>query len=60
MKTRTAEAAWSGDLREGSGTMRRGSGTCEVGYSFGMRMEDARGTKGETTWPALPKGVEAL
>jgi lipoyl-dependent peroxiredoxin len=47
MKTRTAEATWTGDLREGQGKMRLGSGTCEVGYSFGTRMGDTPGTNPE-------------
>jgi lipoyl-dependent peroxiredoxin len=47
MKTRTAEATWTGDLREGRGKMKLGSGTCEVSYSFGTRMEDASGTNPE-------------
>jgi osmotically inducible protein OsmC len=47
MKTRTAEATWTGDLREGRGNMRLGSGTWEGDYSFGTRMGDQPGTNPE-------------
>jgi len=47
MKTRTAEATWTGDLRSGQGNMRLGSGVWEGDYSFGTRMEDQPGTNPE-------------
>jgi len=34
MPTRTADAEWQGDLRQGKGTMRVGSGAFEGSYSF--------------------------
>lgn len=40
MPTRTADAEWQGDLRQGKGTMRVGSGAFEVSYSFKSRMGD--------------------
>ena len=40
MPTRTAEAEWQGDLRQGKGTMRVGSGAFEGSYSFKSRMGD--------------------
>lgn len=40
MPTRTAEAQWQGDLRQGKGTMRVGSGAFEGSYSFKSRMGD--------------------
>jgi len=46
-KIRTAEATWTGDLREGRGTMRLGSGSWEGAYSFGTRMEDEPGSNPE-------------
>lgn len=46
-KTRTAEATWTGDLREGRGKMRLGSGSWEGEYSFRTRMEDEPGSNPE-------------
>ena len=40
MPTRTADAEWQGDLRQGTGTMRVGSGAFAVNYSFKSRMGD--------------------
>jgi lipoyl-dependent peroxiredoxin len=40
MPTRTADAQWQGDLRQGKGTMRVGSGAFEVSYSFASRFGD--------------------
>ena len=40
MPTRTADAEWQGDLRQGKGTMRVGSGTFEGNYSFKSRFGD--------------------
>ena len=40
MPTRTADAEWQGDLRQGKGTMGVGSGAFEVSYSFKSRMGD--------------------
>ena len=40
MPTRTADAEWQGDLRQGKGTMRVGSGAFEGSYSFKSRMGD--------------------
>ena len=60
MKTRTAEATWTGDLREGKGKMRLGSGACEIGYSFGTRMEDAAGTNPEELIGAAHAGCFSM
>jgi osmotically inducible protein OsmC len=40
MPTRTAQAEWQGNLREGQGTMSVGSGAFEGNYSFRSRMGD--------------------
>jgi lipoyl-dependent peroxiredoxin len=40
MPTRTADAEWQGDLRQGKGTMRVGSGAFEGSYSFKSRFGD--------------------
>lgn len=47
MPKRTAEATWSGNLREGRGEMRLGSGIWEGSYSFKTRMEDEPGSNPE-------------
>ena len=60
MKTRTAEATWSGDLRQGKGKMRLGSGTCEMAYSFGTRMEDVAGTNPEELIGAAHAGCFSM
>ena len=59
-KTRTAEATWTGDLRAGQGKMRLGSGTCEIGYSFGTRMEDVAGTNPEELIGAAHAGCFSM
>jgi len=40
MATRTADAEWQGDLRQGKGTMRVSSGAFQVNYSFKSRFGD--------------------
>ncbi len=40
MPTRTADAEWKGDLRQGQGTMSVGSRAFDVNYSFKSRMGD--------------------
>ncbi len=40
MPTRTADAEWQGDLRQGQGTMSVGSRAFQVSYSFKSRMGD--------------------
>ena len=40
MPTRTADAEWQGDLRQGKGTMSVGSRAFEDSYSFKSRMGD--------------------
>lgn len=45
---RTAEAVWTGNLREGNGRITSGSGVLkDTPYSFGMRFEDEPGTNPE-------------
>lgn len=43
MPTRTAEAQWDGQLKNGSGTMRFGSGAFEGPYTFDTRFVDEGG-----------------
>lgn len=43
MPVRSADAAWEGQLKEGSGQMRLGSGAYEGPYSFQSRFGDGNG-----------------
>ena len=43
MAERTADARWTGDLKDGEGTMRLGSGAYEGSYSFRSRFGDGEG-----------------
>lgn len=44
MPTRSAEATWNGNLKEGEGTMRVGSGAFEGDYTAATRFEEEPGT----------------
>lgn len=61
MPTRTADAKWQGDLRQGKGTMRVGSGAFEGSYSFKSRMGDeAVGTNPEELIGAAHAGCYSM
>jgi len=60
MPTRSAEAEWSGTIREGSGTMRLGSGAYEGAYSFASRFEDGKGTNPEELLGAAHAGCFSM
>ncbi|MFB6103251.1 MAG: OsmC family peroxiredoxin [Haloplanus sp.] len=60
MPTRTADATWEGDLRDGNGTVALGSGAYEGAYSFGSRFEDADGTNPEELIGAAEAGCFAM
>lgn len=47
MATRTADAAWNGNLKEGKGNVRFGGGAFDGAYSFKSRFEDGQGTNPE-------------
>lgn len=47
MPTRSADAEWNGDLKQGSGKIKLASGAFEGAYSFKSRMEDGTGTNPE-------------
>lgn len=54
---RTANARWSGDLKDGKGTLSTGSGVLqEQAYSFKTRFEDAPGTNPEELLAAAHSG----
>lgn len=60
MPTRTANAEWKGDLKEGSGTVRLGSGAWEGSYSFRSRFEDGGGTNPEELIAAAHAGCFSM
>jgi lipoyl-dependent peroxiredoxin len=47
MTSRSANAKWSGTLKEGSGNLSTGSGTIREEFSFGTRFRDSQGTNPE-------------
>ncbi len=47
MITRSSEAEWQGNLKEGKGTLKFGSGAYAGGYSFKTRFESSPGTNPE-------------
>lgn len=60
MPTRTADAAWSGDLKSGSGTMKLPSGAFEGAYSFASRFEEGTGTNPEELLAAAHAGCFSM
>jgi len=60
MPTRTSEAEWQGNLREGRGHMRLGSGAYDGGYSFNSRFADGGGTNPEELIAAAHAGCFAM
>src|SRR5260370_2606654 len=61
MPTRTADAEWQGDLRQGKGTMRVGSGAFEGSYSFKSRIGDETvGTNPEELLGAAHAGCYSM
>lgn len=60
MPTRSAEAVWSGTIREGSGKVKLGSGAYEGAYSFASRFEDGKGTNPEELIGAAHAGCFSM
>ena len=60
MATRSAEAVWNGNLREGHGTMKLGSGAYEGKYSFASRFESGQGTNPEELIGAAHAGCFSM
>ncbi|HVZ12972.1 MAG TPA: OsmC family peroxiredoxin [Bauldia sp.] len=60
MPTRTSEAEWQGNLKEGRGHMRLGSGAYEGAYSFNSRFSDGGGTNPEELIAAAQAGCYAM
>ena len=60
MPTRTSEATWEGNLKEGRGTMKLGSGAYEGSYSCPSRFEDGQGTNPEELIAAAHAGCYSM
>ncbi len=60
MATRSAEAVWNGNLKEGNGTMKLGSGAYEGRYSFASRFESGQGTNPEELIGAAHAGCFSM
>jgi osmotically inducible protein OsmC len=60
MPVRTADAEWTGTLREGSGRMRFGGGAFEGAYSFSSRFEEGEGTNPEELIAAAHAGCYSM
>lgn len=57
---RTADAAWSGDLKSGRGHIHLGSGAFEGPYSFASRFEGTQGTNPEELLGAAHAGCFSM
>lgn len=60
MAVRSANAVWTGTLREGSGMMKVGSGAIEGAYTYGSRFEEAAGTNPEELIGAAHAGCFSM
>lgn len=60
MATRTAEAVWEGNFRDGSGTVSLGSGAFEGSYSAASRFEEGDGTNPEELLGAAHAGCFSM
>lgn len=60
MPTRTANAVWEGNLRDGKGKVALGSGAFEGTYGFASRFEDGRGTNPEELIGAAHAGCFSM
>ncbi len=60
MATRTAEAVWEGNLREGTGKVTLGSGAYQGPYSFRSRFEEGGGTNPEELIGAAHAGCFSM
>jgi osmotically inducible protein OsmC len=60
MPTRTADAEWSGNLREGKGTMRLPSGAYTGPYTFASRFEEGQGSNPEELIAAAHAGCFSM
>lgn len=60
MTVRTAEAVWTGTLKEGQGTMKLGSQAFEGAYTWASRFADGKGTNPEELIGAAHAGCFSM
>ena len=60
MLTRTADAVWEGNLKDGKGTMNVGSGAFDGPYTFASRFENGKGTNPEELMGAAHAGCFSM
>jgi osmotically inducible protein OsmC len=60
MAIRTADARWSGTLKEGNGHLKLGSGAYEGQYNFTSRFEEGTGTNPEELIGAAHAGCYSM
>ncbi len=60
MLTRTADAVWEGNLKDGKGTMNVGSGAFDGPYTFASRFEYGKGTNPEELLGAAHAGCFSM
>ena len=60
MPVRTADATWTGGLKDGNGNMRFGGGAFDGQYSFVSRFEDGEGTNPEELIAAAHAGCYSM
>jgi osmotically inducible protein OsmC len=60
MPVRTADAEWTGTLKEGSGHMRMGGGSYDGAYTFASRFEEGEGTNPEELIAAAHAGCFSM
>jgi osmotically inducible protein OsmC len=60
MPTRTANAIWEGNLKEGKGHMKFGGGAFDGQYSFSSRFEEGAGTNPEELIGAAHAGCFSM
>jgi lipoyl-dependent peroxiredoxin len=60
MLTRTADAVWEGNLKDGKGTMNVGSGAFGGPYTFASRFENGKGTNPEELLGAAHAGCFSM
>ncbi len=60
MPTRTANAVWEGNLKEGKGNVHLGSGAFDGQYSFKSRFEEGAGTNPEELIAAAHAGCFSM
>jgi osmotically inducible protein OsmC len=60
MPTRSAEATWEGNLKEGKGTMKFAGGGYTGAYSFASRFESGQGTNPEELIAAAHAGCFSM